>query len=121
MERHITVIAILNIVFGSIKLIIGLVLLSILITGGLISRDANAFAITTLVGMVIALFFAVKSVPEIMGGLGLLKHKQWARILVIILGCLELIEFPIGTAIGVYTLWVLLNEETVAIFNGESV
>jgi hypothetical protein len=121
MDQHINIIAALNIIFGTIKLLIGLVLLGILMTGGLISRDANAFAITTLVGMVIALFFAIKSLPEILGGLGLLKRKPWARILVIILGCLDLIEFPIGTAIGIYTLWVMLNEETIAIFNGESV
>jgi hypothetical protein len=121
MEQHINIIAALNIIFGTIKLLIGLILLGILMTGGLVADDPGAFALTTIIGIIIALFFAVKSLPEIIGGLGLLKRKLWARILIIILGCLDLIEFPIGSAIGIYTLWVLLNEETVAIFNYEEI
>ena len=117
MKQHITLIAALNIGFGVIRLLIGLVILIILGTAGMISGEPSAVAITTLIGTIIALFFSIKSVPEILGGLGLLRRKQWARITIIIIGCIDLIEFPVGTAIGIYTLWVLLNEETVAIFN----
>jgi hypothetical protein len=117
MKQHITLIAALNIGFGVIRLLIGLVILIILGTAGLISGEPSAVAITTLIGSIIAIFFSIKSVPEILGGLGLLKRRQWARITIIIIGCIDLIEFPVGTAIGIYTLWVLLNEETVAIFN----
>jgi hypothetical protein len=45
-----------------------------------------------------------------------MKRKPWARILVLILACLDLLIIPIGTLIGIYELWVLLNEETVKIF-----
>jgi hypothetical protein len=121
MKQHITLIAALNIGFGVIRLLIGIGILIILSTAGLISGDANAAAITTLIGTIIAIFFSIKSVPEILGGIGLLKRKQWARITIMIVGCIDIIEFPIGTAIGIYTLWVLLNEETVAIFNHEEV
>ena len=55
---------------------------------------------------------------NIVGGIGLLKGKNWARVLVIFLAVLDLIDFPIGTAIGVYTLWVLLNSETSELFDG---
>jgi hypothetical protein len=121
MKQHITLIAALNIGFGVIRLLIGLVILGILSTAGLIAGEPSAVAIITLVGTIIVIFFSIKSIPEILGGIGLLKRKQWARIMIIIIGCIDIIEFPIGTAIGIYTLWVLLNEETVEIFNKEMI
>jgi len=44
-------------------------------------------------------------------GLGLMQHQPWARTVAIILGVLALFHFPLGTALGVYTLWVLLADE----------
>jgi hypothetical protein len=51
---------------------------------------------------------------------GLLKYKAWARILAIVLAILNLILFPIGTLIGIYTLWVMFNDETKALLGAES-
>jgi hypothetical protein len=45
---------------------------------------------------------------------------SWARILVIILAILNLILFPIGTVIGIYTLWAMFNDETKALFEAGS-
>ena len=44
-------------------------------------------------------------------GLGLIQRRPWARITAIILGALALFHPPFGTALGVYTLWVLLADE----------
>lgn len=52
----------------------------------------------------------VISVPSIIGGLGILNDKKWALTLLLILGCLKLFSFPIGTAMGVYTIWVYAEE-----------
>lgn len=41
---------------------------------------------------------------------GLYERQSWARILGIVIGFLALIRFPFGTALGIYTLWVLLPE-----------
>ncbi len=40
------------------------------------------------------------------------KHRPWARILLMIMVVLELIRKPLGTALGVYTVWVLVHDET---------
>jgi len=52
-------------------------------------------------------------------GLGLLQYKSWARILAIILAIINLFLPPIGTAVGIYTLIIMFNEETKALFSGE--
>ena len=46
------------------------------------------------------------------GGIGLLRGKQWSRPLVLTLSSLNLLAVPVGTAIGLYGLWVLLTKKT---------
>lgn len=41
-------------------------------------------------------------------GLGLLQRESWARPMALVMGFLALLSVPFGTALGVYTLWVLL-------------
>ncbi|MGA9670020.1 MAG: hypothetical protein WBQ94_12480 [Terracidiphilus sp.] len=40
---------------------------------------------------------------------GLLERTRWARIFAIVVAILSLIKFPFGTAIGIWTLVVLLG------------
>jgi hypothetical protein len=44
-------------------------------------------------------------------GWGLMQHQPWARIAAIVLGVLAIFHPPLGTALGIYTLWVLLADE----------
>lgn len=118
MKQHVTVVAALQIGFGILKALIAAVVFFILVFGGMISGDAEAMTILTIVGLFVAGFLVLTALPGIVGGFGLLKGKNWARVLVIFLAVLDLIDFPIGTAIGAYTLWVLLNDETTAMFDG---
>lgn len=80
--------------------------------------DADvAQPILAIVGSVLTVFLLVVSLPGIIVGVGLLKFKPWARIFGIVLSALHLINIPIGTALGIYGLWVLLNSETERLFN----
>jgi hypothetical protein len=47
------------------------------------------------------------AVLALVAGFGLLNRRPWGRVVAIIAGILALIKFPIGTAQGIYTLWVL--------------
>jgi len=116
MEKHVTVVAAINIGFGFLGLFIGLITFVAVTGGGIISGDPEAIAITSIVGTVVAGFFLITSLPEIIGGFGLLKKKEWARVLIIIVACLDLLFIPIGTIIGIYELWVLLQDETIQLF-----
>ena len=58
------------------------------------------------------------AVPCIACGIGLLKRQRWARILGIVLAAVALIEFPIGTAFGIYALVILFSKDTEALFIG---
>lgn len=53
-------------------------------------------------------FGFILCVLGIVAGWGLIARQSWARVLAIIFGCLALLSFPFGTALGIYTLWVLV-------------
>ncbi|MDH4220255.1 MAG: hypothetical protein OEY18_06760 [Candidatus Aminicenantes bacterium] len=116
MEKHITLVAIINIAFGFLGIFLAFFLFVVLIGAGIISQDPDAMRVTSIVGVAIAFFLLLTSIPEIIGGFGLLKRKPWARVLVLIIAVLDLFLIPIGTLIGIYELWVLLQEETVKLF-----
>src|SRR5215469_7451396 len=40
----------------------------------------------------------------------LYERKPWARVLGLVVAFLALLRFPLGTALGIYTIWVLLPE-----------
>jgi hypothetical protein len=55
-----------------------------------------------------ALFSLLTSVCCILlTGYALLTRQPWGRIFAIVFGILALIHLPLGTALGIYTLWVL--------------
>jgi hypothetical protein len=54
-------------------------------------------AMATVIGAVLAAFV----------GFSLLQRKPWGRTLAIVVSILALFRFPLGTALGIYTLWVL--------------
>jgi hypothetical protein len=120
MEKHVTLVAVINIAFGFLGIFLGIILLVILVGAGMISHDPEALTITSIVGIAAGFFLFLTSIPEVIGGFGLLKRRSWARILVLIIAVLDLCMIPIGTIIGVYELWVLLNEETAGLFRASS-
>lgn len=64
----------------------------------------------------LAVFLVAMVIPGLVGGIGLLKRRPWARTLVLVLGFVNLVFFPFGTVLGIYTVWALLREETVRLF-----
>ena len=116
MEKHVSILGILYIIFSALGILSAGIVFWIVVGGGLISGDTTAIAVTAIVGSAMAGFLILVSVPGIVGGIWLLKYRPWARIVVIVLGILHLINIPFGTALGIYTIWVLLNDETAELF-----
>src|SRR5262245_22413321 len=112
MERHLKILGIIYIALGAIGILAALLLFIVVVSGGLLSGDRQAIGITTGAGTFVALFLLLISIPGVIGGIGLLQRYWWARPLLIVIGALNLLSFPFGTAVGIYTLWALLKPET---------
>ena len=117
MDQHVRIVAIIYIIMGAIGILAGLALFAVILGIGASSGEPDAAWITGTVGLLAGGFVLVVSLPSILAGIGLQKRKEWARILTIILSVLNLFGFPIGTAIGAYALWVMLNEQSRPLFN----
>ncbi len=123
MRDHVRVLAVLHIVFGSLGLVVALACLAFfgvivgVIQNAAETQDAQiAVPVVGIVGAIIVVLIAVFSLPGIVTGIGLLHHREWARIVGIVLAAISLPGVPFGTAMGIYGLWVLLNAETVRLF-----
>jgi len=49
-------------------------------------------------------------------GVPLRRHKPWSRLGALMLGSVDLLLLPFGTALGVYAIWVLLSEQGKSLF-----
>jgi hypothetical protein len=120
MQQHVTVVAALRIGSAVLGLMIAGVILLVLIGPGIIAQcvdgDAEALMILTAIALPLAFLFVLSAVLDIVGGIGILKRKNWARYLVMVHSVLDLFNFPIGTAFGIYCIWVLAKDETARLF-----
>jgi hypothetical protein len=58
-------------------------------------------------------FMMLKSAAGLAAGFGLIQRESWARPLALVLAFISLfINIPIGTVLGIYTMWVLLPSES---------
>ena len=123
MDTHIKVVGILNIILGALGVVVGLGFLAVFggLAGlaGMQSHEEDAMVgvgILGVIGIGIFFFALLVSLPSVLGGWGVLNYKEWARILMIVLSALNLLNIPFGTALGAYSLWVLLNGQTAQMF-----
>jgi hypothetical protein len=106
---HVRLLGILWLALSALRLIPGLFLVAFGSTRWF-GSDMPPF----LVGLLpmIGFGFLLCAGVGIAAGCGLLARQPWARMLAVIFGAISLIDIPFGTAIGVYTLWVLLPAES---------
>ena len=118
MNKHISVLSVLWIVSGALGVLIGFLIFWLFFgIAFLPDVDWEAAQILRVVGAWMGGIIAFFSIPEIIAGVGLIKRKEWGRILALVVSFFNLIWFPLGTALGVYSIIVLLNDESVKIFN----
>ena len=117
MKKHITAVAALHIGFGVLGIVIGFMLFALLSGIGAITQDSEAQFVLWIVGTSLGAFLVIVSIPGIIAGMGLLKYKEWARILTLIISAIDLLNIPFGTALGIYSIWTLVQDETIEIFN----
>jgi hypothetical protein len=106
---HVKVLGYLHIARGVIVLLIGIAGFVVLTGIGAISGDSTALGVLGLIGTIGLALMGLLAVPSVIAGIGLLMRKEWGRILALVVGILSLIDIPLGTALGAYTIWVLMD------------
>jgi hypothetical protein len=109
---HIRLLGILWLAVSAFRMVPGLVITTMMESGFPFhgDRDIPPF-VPRLLEMMGGMFITI-AVLGLIIGVGLLMRKVWARMFAIVVGILGLIDMPFGTALGIYTLWVLLPAES---------
>ena len=118
MAQHVRNLGWCFIIYSGFLVLIAVILAVILGGAGALSGDRQSMMITGAVAVVVGIVLFVLSLPGLIAGFGLLKFRPWARILALIVGALHVFSFPFGTALCIYTFWVLLNAQTTPLFEG---
>jgi hypothetical protein len=115
MDRHVRILGVLNMVFGVAGAVVAIL---ILIQFGGLSGVYAAFNedIVGVVASILVCFQLLIAVPCIVSGYGVRKLQDWARVMLIVVSAVNILNFPIGTMIGAYGLWVLMTPETDPLF-----
>lgn len=119
-ELHIGILGWLFIASHLVFLILGGFIFTLLTSVGVLAGDPEALPILSLVGTMVGGLLALLAVPGMVAGYGLLARRRWGRMLAIVVGILNLANVPLGTALGAYTLYVLLQEQAEGLFDPQA-
>jgi hypothetical protein len=117
-QEHVRLVGILWMAYSALNVVAGVVLMVLSrtlfnnrfhITGGPppeVSSWLGPF-LTVIGGLIL-----IKAAAGFLAGWGLLQREPWARMVSLVVAFISLFNVPIGTALGIYTLWVLLPTQS---------
>jgi len=110
-DAHVRAVALLHIILGALALcVMGLIALFFGVFVAVVQTDWPSVRLLAGLGAVVAVPLAVLAIAQVVAAVYLLRGNQAARVWVLVFGILNLLNVPLGTTVGVYTLWVLLRE-----------
>jgi zinc-ribbon domain len=115
-QRHIQLVAILWFVYSFFTFLVGaggLIVAKVVFTE-LAQRNENFPGFVQPLVTAVSCLILIKAFVGFAAGWGLLQRESWARALTLVLAFVSLLNAPFGTALGIYTLWVLLPDSASA-------
>jgi hypothetical protein len=120
LHMHVQILGWLRIIGAALTAVIGMLLLIFLAGIGVFSSAASGeaapFWVLTMVAFFVGGLMVVLALPALLAGVGLLRRKEWGRILALIVGVFDLFNFPLGTLLAAYTFYVLLQNSATSYF-----
>lgn len=118
---HVDFLGVLFIVWGLLTTIIGLSTLALGVGAAALIASSDrpasfAASFTAAAFTSLAIIAILWGIAHVAVGLPLRKHRHWSRLGAMVLGSIDLILLPYGTALGVYALWVLIRQDAKRLF-----
>jgi hypothetical protein len=115
---QVDLVGILFIVWGALTVVIGASMLALGVSAFSLLESANrsgssqfAAGLTAAVFTALAIIAIVWGAAHIAVGLPLRRRRHWSRLAALMLGSVDLLLLPYGTALGCYALVTLLREQ----------
>jgi hypothetical protein len=117
MKKHVSFVAALHIGLGIIGIFgaIGIFFIFNFARSFVVDVDV-ANIILRFLGIFLPFAIMTVAVFELIGGIGLLSFTKWSRTLILIVSAIGCVNVPLGTLVGIYSIWVLMQDESVKLF-----
>lgn len=117
-KSHVSLVAGLHIGYGALKLVGAvIVFLGMRFAWGFIPEEEEiAMEVLAALVSILPTVIAVFGIVDVFAGISLFSNRQWSRVLVIAVSVLNCLNIPIGTGIGVYSIWALMQPEVQEMF-----
>jgi hypothetical protein len=122
---HVDLAALLFIVWGALTVLIGLSTLALGIASTALASSPAVQDRQFAAGFLAATFTTLAALAILWGvlhiavGLPLRRRRHWSRMAALMLGSVDLLLLPYGTALGCYALWALLHRSGRLLFEAE--
>jgi len=115
MDRHVRILGLLNMVYGVAGAAVAIL---VLIRFGGFEGVYAAFNedVIGLVAVILVCFQLLVAIPCFVAGYHVRQLQDWARVMLIVISAINVLNVPFGTVIGAYGLWVLMTPETDPLF-----
>ena len=122
-QSHLRTLGILWCIYGGYRVVMGIVASIFLLGlshGGFFDRFnpdrsfpfAGMAPMMGAISSVVLVMTVAAAALAFLTGFALLNRKSWGRTLAIVAAVLALIKIPLGTGMGIYTLWVLAPRQS---------
>ena len=126
MVPHVDLLGMLFIGWGLLTTLVGVSTLALGVGAVALITSANrseggqfAAGLTAAVFTTLAIIAIVWGAAHVAVGVPLRRRRPWSRMAALMLGSIDLLLLPYGTALGLYGLWVLLHEDGKKLFLSE--
>lgn len=110
LTRRIDLVGYLHIGYGALVLLLGALMLLTLTVGTVVLPSLATWWSGAGASVTAALLLGALGLPSMAAGVALIRRASWSRVVVLVLSIIDLFSFPFGTALGAYSLWILLKE-----------
>lgn len=111
MRKETTLLGAFHIAISILYIVAAVSIAAIVYGKSLFSSGSFNFNSANITGVVIAAFLLLFAIGGFISGAAMMLNQRWAQIPVLILGCINLISIPLGTTLGVYTIWVYMHDD----------
>ena len=107
---------VLTMLIGASTLALGIAAAALVAAAGRAGSGQFAASVTAITFVTLAVLALIWGAVHLMVGTLVRRHRYWSRHAALMLGTVDLVLLPYGTALGVYSLWTLLREDAKRLF-----
>ncbi|NLL14567.1 MAG: hypothetical protein GX267_14275 [Fibrobacter sp.] len=111
MHKEIELLGALHIAISILYTLVFSAIYAVLFSKGFFSGEESSANIQLVIFAVVGVFLLLFAISGVTAALGIIRGRPWAQMMILILGCLDLICVPLGTALGIYTIWIFMHSE----------